>query len=236
VVTILGLADVSSRSPNMIRPRRQILRLLAALALTALAGSARGDSINCDRGIVSTGDSKLDLLAKCGEPALMEARLEERSHFQTSPDGRSGAGRSVTVTVERWTYNFGPQRFLQFVTLETGRVVSVERGSYGYSLDQPRKASGGLGRAHCDQQAFRLGDSSFDVLSRCGEPALREEKQVSHSAFRSSGSGQVAGGSAGATVEIWTYNFGSRTFIRHLQFENGTLVRIETGGYGYDAP
>ena len=91
----------------MTRPGHVLARLIAALVATAFSASARADSINCDRGIVSTGDSKLDLLAKCGEPALMEARLEERSHYQVSQDGRSGAGRSVTVTVERWTYNFG---------------------------------------------------------------------------------------------------------------------------------
>ena len=215
---------------------RLLPRLLAALALAALAGTARGDSIACDRGIVSTGDSKLDLLGKCGEPALMEARIEERSQFQATPDGRSGAGRSVTFRVERWTYNFGPQRFLQFVTLEMGRVVSVERGGYGYARDQLRPPSGPLGRARCDQQAFRLGDSSFDVLSRCGEPALREDKQVTSSAYGPLGAGQVVGGTAGSAVEVWTYNFGPRNFIRHLEFVNGTLVRIETGGYGYDSP
>jgi hypothetical protein len=214
------------------RPRTT--HLVAALALAALAGAGRADSINCDKGIVSTGDSKLDLLAKCGEPALMEARLEERSHYTVSPDGRSGAGRSVTVTVERWTYNFGPQRFQQFVTLETGRVVKVERGTYGYSLEQLRRPGRGLGLARCDQIAFHLGDSTFDVLSRCGEPALREQKLVNRSAFGTAGMGQVSGSSGGATVEIWTYNFGSRTFTRFLEFENGTLVRIETGGYGYD--
>jgi Protein of unknown function (DUF2845) len=211
-------------------------RLLAALLTTAIAASARGDSIGCDRGIVSTGDSKLDLLGKCGEPALMEARLEERSFYQASQDGLSGAGLSVTVKVERWTYNFGPRRFLQFVTLETGRVVSVERGSYGYSVEQLRKPPRGLGVARCDQMAFHLGDSTFDVLSRCGEPALREAKQVTSSIQLAAGAGQVVGGSAGATVEVWTYNLGSRTFIRYLEFERGVLVRIETGGYGYSAP
>lgn len=215
---------------HLLRPR-----LLAALLLAG-AGAARADSISCDRGIVSTGDSKLDLLAKCGEPALMEARLEERSHFQMSPDGRSGRSRSVTVTVERWTYNFGPRRFLQFVTLETGRVVQVERGGYGYALEERPRPPRGLGLARCDQLAFHLGDSTFDVLSRCGEPALREEKQVSRSAYAPSAGGAVVGGSAGATVEVWTYNFGSRTFIRYLQFEDGVLVRVETGGYGYDSP
>jgi len=215
---------------------RRLACLLASLALVPLPGAALGDSINCDRGIVSTGDSKLDLLAKCGEPALMEARLEERSHYRLSPDGRSGAGRSVTVTVERWTYNFGPQRFQQYVTLETGRVVAVERGTYGYSLEQLRRPPRGLGLARCDQISFHLGDSSFDVLARCGEPALREQKQVTTSAFGGAGAGLGGGSSAGATFEVWTYNFGSRTFVRYLEFANGTLVRIETGGYGYDPP
>jgi hypothetical protein len=216
----------------------RLTRLLASLALAVApaTGTALGDSIHCDRGIVSTGDSKLDLLAKCGEPALMEARFEERSHFQVSPDGRSGASRSVAVRVERWTYNFGPQRFLQFVTLETGRVTQVERGSYGYSIDQQRRPPPGLGLARCDQLAFHLGDSTFEVLSKCGEPALREEKQVSRSGYGPTGSGQVVGGSAGTLIEVWTYNFGSRTFVRYLEFENGTLVRIETGGYGYSPP
>jgi hypothetical protein len=216
--------------------RRHRCRLLALLAVAALAGTARADSINCDRGIVSTGDSKLDLLAKCGEPALMEARLEERSHYRVSPDGQRGGGRSVTVTVERWTYNFGPSRFQQFVTLETGRVMAVERGTYGYSLEQLRRPQRGLGLARCDQISFHLGDSSFDVVSRCGEPALREQKLVTTSAFGATGGGLVAGGNAGFTVEVWTLNFGSRTFVRFLEFENGTLVRIETGGYGYDPP
>jgi hypothetical protein len=46
----------------------------------------------------------------------------------------------------------------------------------------------------------------------------------------------VVGGSAGATLEVWTYNLGPRSFIRHLEFDDGILVRIETGGYGYEPP
>jgi hypothetical protein len=220
----------------MNRSGRALPRLLAALVATALAGAARGDSIRCDGGIVSTGDSKLDLLGKCGEPALVEEQLEVRGQFQVSQDGRSGASRLVTVRVERWTYDFGPQRFLQFVTLETGRVRSVGRGSSGYALEPRQKPPRGLGLARCGQLAFHLGDSTFDVLSRCGEPALREEKQVTSSASGPDGAGPVVGGSAGATLEVWTYNLGPRSFIRHLEFDDGILVRIETGGYGYEPP
>jgi hypothetical protein len=170
----------------MTRSGRALPRLLAALVVAALAGAARGDSIRCDGGIVSTGDSK--------------------------------------------------QRFLQFVTLETGRVLSVGRGSYGYALEPPKKPPRGLGLARCDQLAFHLGDSTFDVLSRCGEPALREEKQVTSSAYGPDGAGPAVGGSAGTTLEVWTYDLGPRSFIRHLELEGGPLVRIETGGYGYNPP
>jgi len=35
------------------------------------------------------------------------------------------------------------------------------------------------------------------------------------------------------TVEEWEYNLGPTRFIRYLQFENGRLIRIIDGDYGY---
>ncbi len=35
-------------------------------------------------------------------------------------------------------------------------------------------------------------------------------------------------------VEEWTYNLGSNSFIRTLRFENGRLVSIKEGSYGFD--
>ena len=34
-------------------------------------------------------------------------------------------------------------------------------------------------------------------------------------------------------VEEWVYNLGSLQFVRYLTFENGILVNIELGDYGY---
>lgn len=34
-------------------------------------------------------------------------------------------------------------------------------------------------------------------------------------------------------IEEWTYNLGSTRFIRYLIFENGVLVDIITGDYGF---
>lgn len=71
--------------------------LRAALALVALAGTlpARGDSIQCDGGIVSVGDTKLDLLGKCGAAALEGQPVEVVRLAPRSPrDGGARARRA----------------------------------------------------------------------------------------------------------------------------------------------
>ena len=35
------------------------------------------------------------------------------------------------------------------------------------------------------------------------------------------------------TIEEWEHNLGPGQFIRNLRFENGRLIRITTGDYGY---
>ncbi|UCD36569.1 MAG: DUF2845 domain-containing protein, partial [Nitrospiraceae bacterium] len=34
-------------------------------------------------------------------------------------------------------------------------------------------------------------------------------------------------------VEEWTYDFGSRSFLLFIRFENGRVSRIESGDYGF---
>jgi hypothetical protein len=183
--------------------RRWVLRALVFLS-SAPAG-ALADSLNCAGGIVSVGDSRLDLLGKCGPPTLQE-------YEETVPNSLRG----VTDVLERWTYDFGPQRFLQIVTMKGGRVVAVERGGYGYESPAPSSKQEPLPRARCSHDAFRLGDRTLDVLARCGEPAFKEsETRQSH------------------TVEVWVYNFGPQQFVRNLEFSGGKLIRIRTAGYGY---
>jgi hypothetical protein len=42
--------------------------------------------------------------------------------------------RSVEVTIDEWTYDFGRQRFIQYLTFEQGQLLHVESGSYGHKL------------------------------------------------------------------------------------------------------
>lgn len=94
----------------------------------------------------------------------------------------------------------------------------------------------GLGEAHaqlrCGNDLMTVGDSEAKVLARCGPPAqqittYRENSQIN----TISPIKQVE--KVQTTVDIWTYNFGSQRLQYKLTFENGQLVNIETGDYGY---
>jgi hypothetical protein len=199
---------------------------MALLAAPLVAGA---DSLRCDGGIIAVGDSKLDLLGKCGHPALREEVPAAAGVY-----GATGLVRPLVVQ-ERWTYNFGPRAFVHVITIETGVIKAIERGGYGYDLGSPAVAPAKLPRARCSHSgSFSVGDSTFEVLTRCGEPALREETlaQVAVEAPGPLGSSTFVGTTV-VRVELWTYDFGPQVSARRLEFEAGRLVRIVTGGYGY---
>jgi hypothetical protein len=102
------------------------------LLLLCIAFTAPAHALRCGTEIVSEGDSTFELLQSCGEPTLKE-RSERRVPYQLYDRVH---GRYVTafdsVPVEIWTYNFGPRRFIQRITIEDGRIKRIESGGYGY--------------------------------------------------------------------------------------------------------
>lgn len=202
-------------------------------ALLPVRAAADG-SMRCDGGIVSVGDSKLDLVGKCGWPALQEEdHLGERTTVLRPSRGEVLWSRSFTGTSERWTYDFGPNRFIQLAVLELGRIVRIERGGYGYG-DPPAAARVPVPRARCIDAVFREGESTYDVLARCGAPAFRDVGvELRALVLGDEHAPAVQSASASVTVEVWTYDFGPLAFVRYLTFEDGKLVRVETGSYGY---
>jgi hypothetical protein len=93
----------------------------------------------------------------------------------------------------------------------------------------------------CGSGIISPGDRKFDVIRKCGNPdnvEVREEVRIK----RDLGAhlflpGEEPRGFLFAkelvTVEEWEYNLGSGRFIRYLTFENGRLIKITTGDYGY---
>lgn len=78
---------------------------------------------DCDRAVVSLGDTKLEVKMKCGEPASAEVR-EEELLFKSE----QGVERIVPIVFEEWMYDFGPNRLIQIYRFKNGRLIAVETG------------------------------------------------------------------------------------------------------------
>lgn len=96
-----------------------------SLMTAAPCGSVYADSFSCEGGIVSTDDRSSDVLAKCGHPDFRDSHQEDV--IQRFDDTR----HKVTITVEEWTYNLGPNQLTRIVVLKNGGIVEIRTGSYG---------------------------------------------------------------------------------------------------------
>ena len=209
------------------------LLLVATLLLPATAPAGTVESIRCEGGLVSVGDSKLDLLGRCGPPTLREAQQVERSTRHRDEGNGVSERSSSAVRVERWTYDLGPRRFMEHVTLELGVVTRIDHGGYGFRSPDPGRGAPDIPRARCDMLAFRVGEAAYELLARCGEPALRELEVVTRTVRRPSGRDTQEETSVTREVERWTYDLGPQSMVQVVTVDEGRVVRVGSGGYGY---
>jgi hypothetical protein len=102
------------------------------ILLCLITGNAYG--LRCGTDLVNVGDRKLDVLRKCGEPAVIDEWEEELSLRRSPQIERLGEDtrRRIFVRVEEWTYNFGPTNFIQILTFKNGELVEIRTGGRGY--------------------------------------------------------------------------------------------------------
>lgn len=77
---------------------------------------------SCDGALFTDGDPSSLVALRCGMPLSVDRWYEE--------SGSAGARRFVTV--ERWTYNPGPGRFLRVLLFADGRLVRDDAGGRGF--------------------------------------------------------------------------------------------------------
>jgi hypothetical protein len=116
-----------------------LVALAAVFSLMSIAAPAFAQ--RCGNKLVNVGDSSSKVLEYCGSPTWQdsweEERLERPYAYPFSNSGNFVTGRSsiatvVHVTIEEWTYNFGPAHFMRILTFENGRVVNIKTGNYGF--------------------------------------------------------------------------------------------------------
>lgn len=143
---MLNEAQTEVRKGAPCRPRRRRWRVHAVAlpgavlaVLGALAATPAESALRCGARLVTEGDRKLDVLARCGEPALIEERLAYRTLRRPALTPLPGKHGSVVhdsvvipIDLEEWTYNFGPRRLMRLVRFANGRVVEIVSLDYGY--------------------------------------------------------------------------------------------------------
>ncbi len=87
----------------------------------------------------------------------------------------------------------------------------------------------------CGSQLVHEGDSAYEVVAKCGEPAdVRRSSVLRPPVIWHYGRPyRVSGDFLELAVEFWTYNLGPNKLMRRLRLEDGRVIEIETLGYGY---
>ncbi len=107
---------------------RPILLTIAVLLLSGgIISVANASSISCSGGNVYTGDLRMDLISKCGNPDDIEYTYDTIG--STGGDGNFSA---QSRSVQKFYYNCGAGRLNRVVVIFDGRVVKIiTTGNYG---------------------------------------------------------------------------------------------------------
>ena len=113
----------------------EAMKRAAAVLVLGLLASSPAFAFRCGSKLVSEGDTRFDVVSKCGEPVDV---ITERSVFRRPVIWSHGRpqfiGRDyIEVAVESWVYNLGPNKFMRRVRFEDGIVAEIETLGYGYN-------------------------------------------------------------------------------------------------------
>lgn len=214
------------------------LRLLgSALAVGTLLAApalARADALRCGGRLVSVGDTALELKARCGPPDHVDVRtvlkadgFEGPQASQVVQRNQSGQAQTILTTptlrrvryvreqVQTWLYAGDKQRLPRLVTVRRGQVAKVKTLSQ-LDVTPDRR---------CERAIASKGTTVGAIQLACGAPDDRAswedetELQVGSVIQRRL-----------VVRERWTYNPGPGRFLRILEFANGRLLKVSTGG------
>ena len=98
------------------------------------AGTASERTLRCQGRLVSIGDTQSEVREKCGEPDQLSQWEEGRNTtvariFDYETERYQAPERITTpIQMERWTYDFGPTRFIRHLYFENGKLIRMETG------------------------------------------------------------------------------------------------------------
>ncbi|HYQ31336.1 MAG TPA: DUF2845 domain-containing protein [Polyangiaceae bacterium] len=118
---------------------------LWGMAALLVSTSSQAEGLRCGEKLAANGASLYEVRSKCGEPDdaqhSIETRTVQRKVLAPCANGRGLCevveNQSVLIAIDRWTYDFGSNRFLEFAVFEQGNLVHVSKGPYGQKPPTP---------------------------------------------------------------------------------------------------
>ena len=183
---------------------KKLILFTFLIIFSSFSISLSGSSFRCGPNIVSVGDSKSEVLGKCGEPTSKEVTGDQVSGgFTSRTRDRATGDRSTSRTrgtyterssiLESWTYNCGPSEFSHTLTFQGQNLVEIKNIGYGYGESE---CIGRDERIERQQRGVVGRQPQSPNIGRGTSPTTREEQQLSK------GSISLQGSPAGAKVYI----------------------------------
>ena len=107
---------------------------LTGFIALGLTGLAQADAMRCGTRLVTPGDSKVEVLNRCGEPLHKETvklltTSHERDLLLSSAKIRENRLKTEeTVAIDQWTYKLEAGKFLRILTFRGNVLESITFG------------------------------------------------------------------------------------------------------------
>ena len=118
---------------------------IVVVAISCVLGSVGAASaFRCGTQLVSDGDTRAEVIQKCGEPTFVDSWEEELiqrdfgavRNFDPRTSKYEGSREpflvKVQVKIDLWTYNLGSTQFTRYLRFENGILKEITTGAKGY--------------------------------------------------------------------------------------------------------
>jgi hypothetical protein len=98
--------------------------VLTACLIVVFSPSTDCWAFRCGSGLVTTGDTKAQVLVTCGKPTSKEKACENSQEYTTAGKyGKIKKSRKCGKKVEIWHYNCGDLDFIYALTFKNGILI-----------------------------------------------------------------------------------------------------------------
>ncbi len=110
---------------RLLNPRS--LASISSILLSLFTAFTAAESLRCNGDIVDIGDTKAEVVTKCGNPKITDSYCEKSEQQIRQSDGKVAVIDSCE-NVDIWTYNPGKGQFLTNLYFAQGKLREMRYG------------------------------------------------------------------------------------------------------------